>query len=113
MSILLDSTNPIILLSFKAEDFYMNFHLILERASIRALLGYVTGKQILPTETKIERLNLPMEHFFRQQLKSEQSKAEEKMRVKLMNQIQMNPLRAYLLATPVIAMNPLHPTMEE
>jgi len=113
MSILLDSTNPIILLSFKAEDFYMNFHLILERASIRALLGYVTGKQILPTEAKIERLNLPMEHFFRQQLKSEQSKAEDKMRVKLMNQIQMNPLRAYMLATPVIALNPLYPTMEE
>ena len=113
MSILLDSTNPIILLSFKAEDFYMNFHLILERASIRALGGYVTGKQLLPSEAKIEHLNLPMEHFFRQQLKSEQVKAEDKMRLRLANQIQMNPLRAYLLATPIIAVNPLHPTIDE
>jgi hypothetical protein len=108
-----DSTEPIILLSSKAEDFYCNYHLILERASVRALEGYVTGKQILPSEAEVEELNMPIEHFLKQQLKTEQSKAEEALEARLREKIYRNPLFAYSLAVPIVAVDDQNPTEQE
>ena len=113
MSILLFSKEPIILLSFTADEFYLHYHEILEKASMLSLLDYVTGKQSVPTQEEVNALDLSRMHFYEEQLMVQQKNEEDEMRSSLLEEIKLNPLKAYAYILPIISINPNRPTLQE
>ena len=84
MSTLLFSKEPIILLSFTADEFYLHYHEILEKASMLSLLDFVTGKQSVPTQDEVNALDLSRAHFYEEQLMVQQKNEEDEMRSSLL-----------------------------
>ena len=113
MSTLLNSKEPIILLSFFADEFYLHYHEILEIASMLSLLDFVTGKQFVPTHDEVNALDLSRSHFYEEQLMAQQKTEEDEMKSSLMEEIKLNPLIAYTYIRPIIAVNPHRPTFQE
>ena len=72
-----------------------------------SLLDFVTGKQFVPTQ---DALDLSRMHFYEEQLMAQQKKEEDEMRSSLMEEIKLNPLKAYAYIRPIIAANPYRPT---
>ena len=93
MSTLLFSKEPIILLSFTADEFYLHYHEILEKASMLSLLDYVTGKQFVPTQEEVNALDLSRAHFYEEQLTVQQKNEEDEMRSSLLEEIKLNHLK--------------------
>ena len=94
-------------------EYYNNLHKLYERARELSIEPYITGEEIIPSDQSVKEFDRPLLHFYRAQLQLQTLEDETAMSEDLKETITYNPLAAYELVLPIVAVNISRPTREE